>query len=41
MSSFIKCTRFKRLPDEGQGNYRPDSKIRWRWLELGDAAIML
>jgi lactoylglutathione lyase len=29
------------IPDGGQGDYKPDGKIRWCWLELGDAAIML
>jgi catechol 2,3-dioxygenase-like lactoylglutathione lyase family enzyme len=29
------------IPDDGQGHYRPDGKIRWCWLELGEAAIML
>jgi lactoylglutathione lyase len=27
------------IPDRGEDN--PDGKIRWCWLELGDAAIML
>ena len=26
---------------EGDGHYPSDGKIRWCWLELGDAAIML
>ncbi len=29
------------IPDEADGHYRHDGKIRWCWLELGDAAIML
>ena len=29
------------IPDEGQDDYEPDGRIRWCWLELGDAAIML
>ena len=31
------------IPDEadGQDDYKPDGRIRWCWLELGDAAIML
>jgi lactoylglutathione lyase len=31
------------IPDEadGQGHYKPDGRIRWCWLELGEAAIML
>jgi len=31
------------IPDEadGQNEYKPDGKIRWCWLELGEAAIML
>lgn len=31
------------IPDqaEGQTDYRPDGRIRWCWLELGEAAIML
>ncbi len=24
-----------------KGDYKPDGKIRWCWLELGEAAIML
>jgi lactoylglutathione lyase len=28
-------------PDDGQGDYKPDGRIRWCWLELGEAAIML
>jgi len=28
------------IPDQ-PGEYDPDGKIRWCWLELGDAAIML
>jgi lactoylglutathione lyase len=29
------------IPDEGQNDYELDGRIRWCWLELGDAAIML
>ena len=29
------------IPDDGQGDYKPDGRIRWCWLELGEAAIML
>lgn len=29
------------IPDERQGDYEPDGRIRWCWLELGNAAIML
>src|ERR1700751_2333279 len=31
------------IPDEdaGQHDYKPDGRIRWCWLELGEAAIML
>jgi lactoylglutathione lyase len=29
------------IPDEHQGDYKPDGKIRWCWLKLGEAAIML
>ena len=31
------------IPDhaDGQVDYKPDGRIRWCWLELGDAAIML
>jgi lactoylglutathione lyase len=31
------------IPDEadGQDDYKPDGRIRWCWLELGEAAIML
>ena len=29
------------IPDEAQGDYKPDGRIRWCWLELGDAALML
>jgi lactoylglutathione lyase len=31
------------IPDQadGQDDYRPDGRIRWCWLELGEAAIML
>jgi uncharacterized glyoxalase superfamily protein PhnB len=28
------------IPDQ-PGEYHPDGRIRWCWLELGDAAIML
>jgi uncharacterized glyoxalase superfamily protein PhnB len=26
---------------DGQDDYKPDGRIRWCWLELGEAAIML
>jgi len=31
------------IPDQadGQDDYKPDGRIRWCWLELGEAAIML
>ena len=31
------------IPDQtdGQEDYKPDGRIRWCWLELGEAAIML
>ncbi len=31
------------IPDQadGQEHYEPDGRIRWCWLELGEAAIML
>jgi lactoylglutathione lyase len=31
------------IPDQtdGQDDYRPDGRIRWCWLELGEAAVML
>jgi lactoylglutathione lyase len=31
------------IPDQGDGqdDYKPDGRIRWCWLELGEAAIML
>jgi len=29
------------IPDDKQGDYKPDGRIRWCWLELGEAAIML
>ena len=31
------------IPDQadGQGDYKSDGRIRWCWLELGEAAIML
>jgi lactoylglutathione lyase len=31
------------IPDraDGQDDYKPDGRIRWCWLELGEAAIML
>ena len=28
-------------PGEGQDDYKPNGRIRWCWLELGNAAIML
>jgi lactoylglutathione lyase len=38
----FKMTRWW-IPDraDGQGHYKPDGRIRWCWLELGEAAIML
>ena len=27
--------------DDGEDHYKPDGRIRWCWLELGQAAIML
>ena len=38
----FKMTRWW-IPDQadGQNDYKPDGRIRWCWLELGDAAIML
>jgi lactoylglutathione lyase len=31
------------IPDQadGQDDYKPDGRIRWCWLQLGEAAIML
>lgn len=29
------------IPDEADGHYHHDGRIRWCWLELGNAAIML
>jgi len=29
------------IPDGGQSDYKADGRIRWCWLELGEAAIML
>jgi lactoylglutathione lyase len=31
------------IPDQAddQGDYKPDGRIRWCWLQLGEAAIML
>ena len=29
------------IPDAGGDHYPPDGRIRWCWLELGEAAIML
>lgn len=29
------------IPDEADGHFHHDGRIRWCWLELGDAAIML
>ena len=29
------------IPDAAEGHYRPKGRIRWCWLQLGDAAIML
>jgi lactoylglutathione lyase len=28
-------------PDDDQRDYKPEGRIRWCWLELGEAAIML
>jgi len=38
----FKMTRWW-IPDraDGQNDYGPDGRIRWCWLELGEAAIML
>jgi catechol 2,3-dioxygenase-like lactoylglutathione lyase family enzyme len=38
----FKMTRWW-IPDQadGQDEYKPDGKIRWCWLELGGAAMML
>jgi lactoylglutathione lyase len=36
----FKMERFW-IPDQGDGHYKPDGRIRWCWLELGEAAIML
>jgi uncharacterized glyoxalase superfamily protein PhnB len=38
----FKMTRWW-IPDQadGQDDYKPDGRIRWCWLELGEAAIML
>lgn len=35
----FKMTRWW-IPDQ-PGEYTPDGKVRWCWLELGDAALML
>lgn len=29
------------IPEAASNHYHPDGKIRWCWLELGEAAIML
>ena len=29
------------IPEAASNHYHPDGKIRWCWLQLGDAAIML
>jgi len=29
------------IPDAASEHYRPEGRIRWCWLQLGDAAIML
>ena len=29
------------IPDDADSHYQHDGRIRWCWLELGDAAIML
>ena len=36
----FKMERFW-IPDQADGHYKPDGRIRWCWLELGEAAIML
>ena len=36
----FKMTRWW-TPDEADGHYKPGSRIRWCWLELGEVAIML
>jgi len=36
----FKMTRWW-IPDGDQDDYKPDGRIRWCWLELGGAAIML
>lgn len=38
----FKMTRWW-IPDQAdsQNHYKPDGRIRWCWLELGEAAIML
>jgi len=33
--------KHKWIPDGGEGHYHRDGRIRWCWLELGEAAIML
>lgn len=42
---YLDGLRFKMkrwwIPDDSQGDYKPDGRIRWCWLELGEAAIML
>lgn len=30
-----------RIPDHDQGDYKPDGRTVWCWLEFGEAAIML
>ena len=29
------------IPDEADGHFKRDGRIRWCWLELGEAALML
>ena len=36
----FKMTRWW-IPDQADGHYQHDGRIRWCWLELGEAAIML
>src|ERR1700756_3504432 len=36
----FKMTRWW-IPDEADGHYKPEGRIRWCWLELGEVAIML
>ena len=36
----FKMERFW-IPGQADGHYKPDGSIRWCWLELGEAAVML